>query len=178
MIKKSVVLVVLTAVLIMICSCHKTQKNDLMFYVINRESIQSNMSNSEIVSTVKAKGRLAFNGNDIEAYNWQNHVVKLYEEAVPSLGNVTNESGGSSIFKTDDTYAFVLIIKDTLIYVGGFKQGIKNPNPPLQPSIHDNERYSFCIEFDKKYSEHEDNRSNSTLYSFLNKHGLLSTKSY
>ena len=171
---KKILCIILIILSLISCSCTSIKSSDLMFYVIVREAIHSDMSDSEIVDTVKSEGRLAFDGDDIEGYNWQNHVVKLHDESVPSLGYVTAESGGSTIFKTDDTYAFVLIIKNTLIYVGGFKQGSKNPNIPLQPSIRDIDNNTFSITFDSKYVEYADNRSDSKLYDFLSKQGLLS----
>ena len=171
---KKLVSVSLILISFIVCSCANSQKSDLAFYVISRDSIHDDMSDSEIVSTTKSQGRLVFNGEDIEGYNWQNHIVKLHDESVPSLGYVTNESGGSAVFKTDDTYAFVLLIKNELIYVGGFKQGVKNPEIPLQPSIRDFDNNTFSITFDGKYTEYTDNRSDNRLYNFLNKHGILS----
>ena len=158
-------------------SCSKTEKSDLKFYVISRDMLSDSMSDSETVAAAVSDGRLAFDGDDIEGYNWQTHTVMLKEESVPSLGIISAESGGSAVFKTDDTYAFVLALNSELIYVGGFSNGIKNPAVPLQPSIEDNGRYSFKITYNAKYATSADPRSNVKLYNFLNGNGMLSSKS-
>lgn len=175
MIKRIMTTLLISAILLTICGCSQDKKSDLAFYVIKRNNITASLSDREVVKVAKKSGRLAFDGEDIEGYNWQTHTVKLYESAVPSLGSVSAESGGSKIFKADDTYAFVLIIKNELIYLGGFKAGSKNPDIPLQPSIRDGEEYTFSIVFDAKYSTGPDNRSNNKLYDFLNKFGMLSS---
>lgn len=161
---------------VILASCSAVNKNELEFYVIDRSQINASMSDSQIVSVVRRDGRLAFDGDDIKGYNWQTHTVMLKEESVPSIGITTDESGGSAVFKTDDTYAFALVLGNELIYSGGFSNGVKNPAVPMQPCITDTGRYSFSISFDNKYATFADPRSDSRLYSFLNKYGLLSSK--
>lgn len=162
---------------LVLCGCKVNYAPDqLKIYVLPRDSLSDSMTDSEKVAVAENEGRLAFDGNDIEGYNWQTHTVTLYDTSVSSLGVVTSESGGSSIFKTDDTYAFVLVIKNKLIYVGGFIQGSKNASTPLQPQISDVDGNSFSLTFDSKYAGYADNRSNKTLYSFLNSCGKLSSK--
>lgn len=164
-------------ILVLLSGCSgEASPEQLGFYVISRSSLSDSMADSEIVSLAKESGRLVFDGSDIEGYNWQTHTVTLYETSVPSRGVVTNESGGSAIFKTDDTQAFILTVNDTLIYVGGFTAGSKTPDIPLQPSISDNGNYSFKILFDAKYSTGSDNRNNKALYNFLKSCGKLSSK--
>lgn len=160
----------------LLSSCSAGNKNELGFYVIDRSQINASMSDSQIVSAVRRDGRLAFESGDIKGYNWQTHTVVLKEESVPSIGITTEESGGSAVFKTDDTYAFALVLGNELIYSGGFRSGVKNPAVPMQPCITDTGRYSFSISFDGKYATFADPRSDSRLYGFLNKHGLLSSK--
>ncbi len=169
-------IIVFLTLIIFTCACSKQSKSDLKLYVIPRNDLSDSMSDKEKVKAITSLGRLAFDGNDIEGYNWASHTITLYESSVTSYGNITKESGGSSIFKTDDSYAFALIIKDKLIYIGGFEHGSKNPDIPLQPSIRDNDKYSFKIVFDAKYSKNSDNRSNNTLYNFLNSNGMLISK--
>ncbi len=164
-------------ILILLVSCSKTASpEDMQFYVLNRNLLTSDITDSETVKLAKNSGRLVFDGNDIEGYNWQTHTVNLYESSVTSVGVVTAESGGSAIFKTSDKYAFVLIIGDDLVYTGGFTSGTSTPDVPLQPSISDNGQYSFKILFDAKYASYSDNRDNIKLYNFLNYCGKLSSK--
>lgn len=157
--------------------CSNQKVSDLKFYIVERSQLTASLSKGEILSLAKKSGRVAFDGDDIDGYNWQTHTVKFKKDSVTSLGSLTEEKGGSAIFKVDDSYAFVLIINDQLVYYGGFEQGSKNPSVPLQPYIQDVDRYSFKILFDEKYSDIPDNRANQDLYSFLNKFGLLSSKS-
>lgn len=174
--KKFAAFILILIILTSFSSCASLGAQDLKFYVISGKLLNESMSDSEIIKTAKSEGRLAFDGNDIVGYNWQTHTVMLREEAVTSVGTVTEQSGGSAIFKTDDTHAFVLVLGNTLIYTGGFKSGTKNPNVPLEPHIEDKTRYSFSIEFDSKYATGKDNRSNAKLYSFLESSGMLSSK--
>ena len=176
MMKRLIIVSVIVSLLITLCSCAEATASDLKFYVLNRELLSDSMNSSEIIKTAKKEGRLAFDGEDIISYNWQNHTVNLTKDAVGSVSATTLQSGGSSIFKVDDSFAFVLIIGNKLIYTGGFTSGIKNPQIPLQPSIKDESRYSFSINFDSKYSEKKDNRQNKNLYNFLENQGLLTTK--
>lgn len=174
--KKFTALLLTAIMLLTLCSCRALGAEDLKFYVISSEVISESMSDSEIIKAAEKDGRLAFDGNDITGYNWQTHTVMLREEAVTSVANVTEQSGGSAIFKTDDTHAFVLVLGNTLIYVGGFESGSKNPNVPLEPHIEDKTRYSFSISFNSKYATSKDPRSNAKLYSFLEASGMLSSK--
>ncbi len=166
----------LTSALLLCVSCSVQKKDSLRFYVVSRSQLSASMSASETAKFVRENGRLAFDGDDIEGYNWQTHTVFLKEEAVPSVGIVTSESGGSAVFKSDDTYAFVLLLDGNMLYYGGFKSGVKNPDVPLQPSVEDSGRYSFQITFDGKYATGNDPRSDNRLYEFLNSQGLLSSK--
>ncbi len=164
--------------LILLSGCTKSSVSDLKIYILNRSELSDTLTEREIVNLSKTKGRLAFDGNDIKGYNWETQTVTLKDSSVTSLGVVTVEDGGSAIFKVDDTFAFALIIKNSLIYVGGFKNGTQNPDVPLQPYIIDNNKNSFKIVYDTKYSLESDNRLNQKLYSFLNKHNLLVSNVY
>ncbi len=166
----------LTAALLFCVSCSGQKRDSLRFYVVSRSQLSASMSASETAKFVRENGRLVFDGDDIEGYNWQTHTVTLKSSAVPSVGAVTAESGGSAVFKTDDTHAFVLLLGGHMLYTGGFKSGVKNPDVPLQPSIEDSGRYSFKITFDGKYASGNDPRSDAKLYDFLNSQGLLSSK--
>ena len=167
---------IIAIVIIVLCGCNKTDKSDFKIYVVSRDVLTRDLSDSQIVSTAKQNGRLAFDGNDIEGYNWETHTIIFKSNSVTSLGAITKESGGSAIFKVDDTFAFVFTLNDKLIYHGGFVQGSKNPDIPLQPYIADKSVTSVKILFDSKYATNDDNRSNNRLYSFLNNCGLLSSK--
>lgn len=172
---KKYLISLMALLLVLLTGCSKADVTDLKVYVIERSKLTASLTASEAVAAAKTSGRFVFDGNDIDGYNWETHTVTLKKESVPSLGTLTSENGGSAIFKVDDTYAFVLTINDKLIYSGGFIQGSKNPSVPLQPYISDIDRYSFAIRFDSKYATAADNRSSATLYSFLNKFGLLSS---
>ena len=172
-----IVFATILACVLLLTSCSDNKITDLRFYVIERSKISNSMSDGEIVKASKNNGRLVFDGDDIDGYNWQNHTVRIKESSITSLGALTEEKGGSAIFKVDDTYAFVITIKDKLVYYGGFEHGTKNPSVPLQPYIQDIDRFSFKILFDSKYPDAGDSRSNESFYSFLNEFGLLSSKS-
>ncbi len=177
MIKRLISYFSLIVIVFTLSACTGTnQASDLKFYVVNRSLLNDGMSDSQVIKTAKAEGRLVFDGEDIYGYNWQNHLITLSKDSVFSIGTTTKESGGSAIFKVDDSYAFVLVLKNKLIYTGGFVSGTKNPNVPLQPYIKDESKYSFSIKFDSKYADFEDNRQNSALYDFLKHQGLLSSK--
>ena len=174
---KRLTFLLIPIILITLAGCSKNKKSDLEFYIIERTHLSASYSDEEIVAITKEKGRLAYTGEDIEGYNWQTHTVILKENSISSLGAYNDENGGSAIFKTDDTYAFVLILDNSLIYYGGFEYGSKNPALPLQPYIQDSNDRTFKILFDEKYSEgKKDNRSNKSLYSFLQDNALLSSK--
>lgn len=177
MMKKPLILTfIFTLTLILVCGCSSSEPDDLAFYVVKREYINESMSDSEIVSAVKSNGRQMFDGTDIRGYNWQKHIVMLDPNAIGSLGSVSAQSGGSAIFKTDDTYAFALLLGNKLIYAGGFENGYANPDVPLQPYIKDKSRTSFTIEFNEKYANSPDKRTNEKLYNFLKDCGMLSSK--
>lgn len=162
------------AVIILLSACSSVKKSDLKMYVVKRSALPASLTGAQVVSAVEKEGRLAFDGDDIEGYNWQTHYVTLKPSAVPSLGRVTAESGGSAIFKVSDEYALVMTVGKRLVYVAGFKNGVKNPDVPLQPSVEDVDGTSFKITFDPRYATGEDPRSSSFLYSFLQDHGMLS----
>jgi len=172
--KKSIFLT-LCILIISLCGCSKLSKSSLEIYVIKQSDLDTSWSDREIVKNVKEIGRLVFTGDDINGYNWETHTVTMKEESVSSHGAVTDENGGSAIFKVDDNYAYVIILDNSLIYTGGFLHGSKNPAIPLQPSISDIDKYSFKITFDSKYATGADPRNNKTLYSFLSDFGLLSS---
>ncbi len=175
MMKKSSIFLFLIVILLF-SGCNKFKASDLEFYVVNREFLTQDLNNSQIIDTTHKNGRLMFDGEDIKGYNWETHTVSLKDSSVTSHGAMTAESGGSAIFKVDDSYAFVIAIKNKLVYYGGFIQGTKNPAVPLQPYINDNSLTSFKIEFNSKYASQNDCRGNNQFYSFLNKMGLLSSK--
>lgn len=173
---KKYIFPIIVILLISLSGCNKTDKSDFEIYVVSREFLTQDLSDAQIISTAKKNGRLAFDGSDIEGYNWETHTLTLKDNSVSSLGAVTAEGGGSAIFKVDDTYAFVFSLNDKLIYYGGFIQGSKNPAIPLQPYITDKDAVSVKILFDSKYASREDCRSSNQLYSFFNDCGLLSSK--
>ena len=175
MIKRFLLILILLPTLLL-SGCSKPKLTDLKFYVVNRQFLTQDLSDNQIISTAQKNGRLAFEGDNISGYNWETHTVTLKDCALTSYGAVTKESGGSAIFKVDDTFAFVIAINNKLIYYGGFIQGSKNPDVPLQPFIKDNDLKSFKIDFDNKYATQNDVRGSSQLYTFLNEMGLLSSK--
>ena len=173
---KRILLIILSLILLLnFGACKKDDASLLKFYVVDRNEINQGMSNKEIVSTVKKEGRLVFDGTDLDGYNWEKHKVTLNENSVGSIGATNSENGGSAIFKVDDSYAFALILDNSLIYFGGFEVGAKTPDIPLQPYIKDESKYVFSIKYDSKYSIEKDNRSNKKLYNFLENQGLLIT---
>lgn len=174
--KKLFTIILTFVIVVTLAACTKNDASDLKIYVIKRDTVEGLSDNIEILSALKTDGRLVFDGSDIQGYNWQTHTITFKETSVPSHGSVTEEDGGSAIFKTNDTYAFVIALKNSIIYTGGFKQGLKNPRAPLQPSISDDGRYSCCITYDSKYASGSDVRSNKKLYDFLSVCGLLSAK--
>ena len=173
---KKYVFPIIILLLIALSGCGKSDKSDFKIYVVSRDFVTQDLSDAEIVTVAKKNGRLAFDGNDIEGYNWETHTMTLKNNSVTSLGAITKESGGSAIFKVDDTFAFVFSLNNKLIYHGGFTQGSKNPDIPLQPYISDKDTVSVKILFDSKYASGDDCRLSNKLYSFFNECGLLSAK--
>ncbi len=173
---KKFIFPIIVILLITLGGCTKTDKTDFKMYVVSRQFLTQDLSDVQIIAAAQKNGRLAFDGNDIDGYNWETHTLTFKNNSVTSLGAVTKESGGSAIFKTDDTFAFVFTLNNKLIYYGGFLQGSKNPDIPLQPYIEDKNTTSVKILFNAKYATREDCRSNSQLYSFFNDCGLLSSK--
>lgn len=172
---KKISLLFVGILIISLCGCSKISKSSLEIYVIEQSEIGDSLSETQIVKLVKQSGRLAFNGEDINGYNWETHTVTMKKESVSSHGAVTTESGGSAIFKVDDSYAYAFVLNNSLIYIGGFMHGSKNPAIPLQPCISDIDDYSFKITFDNKYATSSDPRNDKTFYSFLSDFGLLSS---
>lgn len=160
-------------VIMLLTGCSKADVNDLKIYVLPAQKLSAALTDDEIVKAAKTSGRLVFEGSDIKGYNWENHTMLFKTESVPSHSAVTKENGGSRIFKVDDNYLFVIAIKNSLVYYGGFEHGSKNPNVPVQPSISDVNDYTIKITFDPKYSTTTDNRSSEMLYNFFNTHGLF-----
>ena len=174
--KRGFYLIACLLMCLIMCACSARGKENLKIYIVDRTLIDDNMTSSEIVSLAYDRGRLAFDGNDIEGYQWSGHVVRLKDEAVPSLGSNSKEDGGSTIFKSKDTDIFILVINKTFIYYGGFEMGTTNPQTPLQPNIKDAGRYTFSINFDSKYAEFSDPRNSEYLYRFLSENEILVTK--
>ncbi len=172
---KKIVFLLIGILTFSLCGCSKMSESSLEIYVIEQTKLNSSLSDGETVKLVKQSGRLAFTGDDINGYNWETHTISIKKEAVPSHSTVTAESGGSAIFKVDDSYAYVIVLNKSLIYIGGFLHGSKNPSIPLQPCITDVDEYSFKITFDSKYATGADPRDNKSFYKFLSKFGKLSS---
>lgn len=172
---KKIIFLIISILIFLLCGCSKLSESSLEIYVIEQTKLNSSLNDRETVKLIKQNGRLAFNGEDINGYNWETHTISLKNEAVPSHSTITSESGGSAIFKVDDSYAYAIVLNDALVYVGGFMHGSKNPSIPLQPSINDIDEYSFKITFDSKYATGADPRDNKSFYKFLSKFGKLSS---
>lgn len=156
-----------------LCSCKGSDINDLKIYVIPSTDISQALTDGEIVNAVKNSGRLVFEGSDIDGYNWENHTLTFNSDSIISHGKVTKESGGSRIFKVDDSYLFVIVIKNELVYYGGFEHGSKNPSIPVEPCISDVDDYTVKLTYNAKYATQNDKRSSELLYNFFDKYNLF-----
>lgn len=152
--------------------CHKQATLEL--YVISADSVSEQTSNSDIASLALKEGRKVLSGEDFAGVDWEHQYFELKPDAVPSVGVVTAESGGSALLKTTDKDLFVWLLNGKAIYVGGFQMGNSNASTPRTPFIADKNRYVFEIRTDDKYGA--DKRFDKKLYAWFSDAGLLKSE--
>ncbi len=154
-------------------ACKKT-KEDLKFYVIPGEEISADMGNDVLLHTARTKGRVAFTGEDIAGWLWEDHRVQLQNVYV--LGGATN--GGSTFFQAEAEDCFVLTVGNRVIYAGGFAPASDSVRATRNPYIQDGEEDTFYLLCDRKYAEGEDPRTDPYLYDYLAEQQLLVSAIY
>ncbi|MBQ8895015.1 MAG: hypothetical protein IJ043_11495 [Clostridia bacterium] len=164
-------LIAFFAVLMLLFSfsgCKKT-KEDLKFYVVPGEAVTASMGDSAILSAAKAEGRVAFTGEDLAGWLWEEHRVQLRNVAVK--GGQTD--GGSPLFQAAAGDYFVLTVGNRIIYTGSFAPANGSVKALKNPYIQDGADDTFYLLVDRKYAEGEDPRANTYLYDYLVEQQLL-----
>lgn len=166
--KKIIAFAAVLVLLFSMTGCKKT-KEDLKFYVVPGEEITASMSDDAILAAAKAKGRVAFTGEDIAGWLWEDHRIQLQNVAVKGGAN----DGGSQFFQAESEDYFVLTVGKRIIYVGGFAPAGGSVKARRNPYIQDGKENTFYLLCDQKYAEGEDPRANSDLYDYLADQQLL-----
>ena len=148
--------------------CKKT-KEDLKFYVVSGDAVSAGMADDVVLHTARQEGRVAFTGDDIAGWLWEEHRVQLAEVSV--LGG--SKDGGSRLFQAEAEDCFVLAIGDRVIYAGSFAPSSGSVRAVRNPYIQDGKDDTFYLLCDQKYAEGEDPRVNSYLYDYLADQQLL-----
>lgn len=169
---KRVVAWALTVCMVGICLVGCAKREGLALYILPRELITAQMSDGDILKMARQNGRLALDENSIAGVDWEGQRFRLTAAAVPAVGTVSKESGGSALLKTTDKDIFVLEVGGKLIYWGGFLMGTANPAAEQSLLLVDEGRYTFSLRHSERY-QGADQRFNSTLYNFLQKNKLL-----
>lgn len=149
-------------------ACKKT-KEDMKFYVVPGGAVSASMGDEAILRAAKKEGRIAFTGEDIAGWLWEDHRVQLKDIAV--TGGATD--GGSPLFQAEAEDYFVLTIGSKIIYVGSFAPSSGSVRAPRNPYIQDGEGDTFYLLIDRKFAEGEDPRANAYLYDYLVDQQLL-----
>lgn len=168
--KKIALFMILLFLCFALCGCKSNQ--ELRFYVLEGEFLTGGESPSEMLALAKKKGRLVFEEAEIEGYLWTEHTVQLKE--TPIRGSMAD--GGSALFQAEAEDRFLLVLGNRVLYWGGFAAGSGSAATQMSPYIADLSNQSFCISFDKKYSEGADPRGNQQLYDHLVDRQLLSSQ--
>lgn len=156
------------ALFLTLTGCKKT-KEDLKFYVVNADAVSAGVADDVVLNIARQKGRVAFTGEDIAGWLWEEHRVQL--ENVTVLGGSTD--GGSRLFQAEAGDCFVLAIGDRVIYTGSFAPASGSVRAVRNPYIQDGEEDTFYLLCDQKYAEGEDPRTDSYLYDYLADQQLL-----
>lgn len=168
--KKIIAFAAVAVLLFSMTGCKKT-KEDLKFYVVPGEEVTASMSDDAILAAAKSKGRVAFTGEDIAGWLWEDHRVQLQNVAVKGGEN----DGGSQLFQAEAEDCFVLTLGKRILYVGGFAPAGGSVKARRNPYIRDGQDNTFYLHCDQKYAEGEDPRANRTLYDYLVDQQLLVT---
>ena len=158
-------------VLLFGCAGCKKTKEDLKFYVVPGEAVTASMVDSAILSAAKREGRVAFTGEDIAGWLWEEHRVQLQQVAVK--GGQTD--GGSALFQAEAGDYFVLTVGNRIIYTGSFAPADGSVKALKNPYIKDGADDTFYLLVDRKYAEGEDPRANTYLYDYLTDQQLLAS---
>ncbi len=166
--KKIIAFTAVLALFFTLSGCKKS-KEDLVFYVVPGEAVTASMVDNSLLTTAKMKGRVAYTGEDLSGWLWEEHRVQLKDVAV--TGGQTN--GGSALFQADAGDIFVLAVGDRVIYAGGFAPATGSVKAIRNPYIQDGESDTFYLLCDQKYAQGEDPRVNTYLYDYLADQNLL-----
>lgn len=166
---KRLISVIAVAVLLLTLTGCKKSKEDLKFYVVPGEAVTASMGDDAILSVAKMKGRVAFTGNDIAGWLWEDHQVQLQNVVVKG----GKGDGGSALFQAKAQDYFVLTVGGRLIYAGGFAPAESTVKAGRNPYIQDGTNNTFYLLCDRKYAAGQDPRANEYLYEFLTDQQLL-----
>ncbi|MBQ6824021.1 MAG: hypothetical protein IJP27_05170 [Clostridia bacterium] len=166
--KRLIAILVAALLLFSLSGCKKT-KEDLKFYVVPGEAVTATMGDQAILRAAKKEGRVAFTGENLAGWLWEEHRVQLKDLVVEG----GNTDGGSSLFQADAEDLFVLTVGNKIIYVGGFLPAGGSVKALRNPYIQDGTDDTFYLLIDRKYEEGEDPRANAYLYDYLVDQQLL-----
>jgi hypothetical protein len=122
-----------------------------------------------LLAAAKKSGRIAFSGEDIQSWYWQEHKVQL--KAVEVTGGTVN--GGSALFKTDGEDLFILTLNGRVVFTGGFESTAPVPGIQREIYIKDGEGETFTIACTRVYEAGQDPRNDAALYEYLADMNLL-----
>lgn len=166
--KKICCFALVLGLLLTMTGCKKT-KEDLKFYVVDGDAISLSSADDVVLNTARREGRVAFTGEDVAGWLWEEHRVQLKEVSV--LGG--SGDGGSRLFQAEAEDCFVLSIGNRVIYTGSFAPALGTVRALRDPYIQDGTEDTFYLLCDQKYAEGQDPRADSYLYNYLVDQQLL-----
>ena len=166
--KKILCFLTVLVLLFAMTGCKKT-KEELKFYVVDGDAVSLSFADDVVLNTARREGRVAFTGEDIAGWLWEEHRVQLKEVAV--LGG--SNDGGSRLFQAEAEDCFVLAIGNRVIYTGSFAPASGTVRALRDPYIQDGAEDTFYLLCDQKYAEGQDPRADSYLYNYLAEQQLL-----
>ena len=159
----------LTVLLLLVMTGCKKTKEDLKFYIVDGDAVSVGMADGAVLNTARREGRVAFTGEDLAGWSWEEQRVQLADVSV--VGG--SRDGGSRLFQADADDCFVLAIGNRVIYTGSFAPDSGSVRAVRNPYIQDGEGDTFYLLCDRKYAEGEDPRINGYLYKYLTDRQLL-----
>lgn len=151
-----------------LCACRAT-KEDLKIYVVPGEKVTRTMGDEAILDVARKSGRIAFTGQDIAGWLWEEHRVQLKDISVTGKAG----DGGSALFQAGPNDLFVLVLGGRTVYVGGFAPATGAVKAARSPYIQDGADDTFYLKIDRKNAEGRDPRADAKLYDYLAEQQLL-----
>ena len=166
--KRILVFAMILTLFFTLTGCKKT-KDQLKFYVIPGQEVSAEMGDDVLLNLAKTEGRVAFTGEDIAGWLWEEQRVQLKKLPVVGLA----EDGGSAFFQAEAGDCFVLAIGNRVIYAGGFAPSSGSVRSTRDPYIRDGADDTFYLLSERKDGKGEDPRTDSYLYDYLVQQQLL-----